>query len=93
MMRSIGFSRRPVILGIVIELVTLSIIGLVTGIINGVLFADSLVANFFGFPTVYPVETILMYIIGVIGMAIIAGAVPAYNAAKITPSEALRYTG
>ncbi|MHA2251833.1 MAG: ABC transporter permease [Candidatus Kariarchaeaceae archaeon] len=93
MMRSIGFSRKSVVQGVIIELVVLSILGLIIGIINGVLFTIAIVENLFQTTATYPVGVITLYVLGVILISIIAGVIPGYRASRVTPSQALRYTG
>ena len=41
----------------------------------------------------HPTAKLIAYVTGVMLLGIIAGVIPGYNASKITPSEALRYTG
>lgn len=93
MMRAIGFSRKSIVFGVLIEMVTVSILGLIVGFIDGIMYVESVVASDLGIPPVYPFATLFTYIFGVMLLGIIAGVIPGYNASKITPSEALRYTG
>jgi ABC-type antimicrobial peptide transport system permease subunit len=93
MMRSIGFSPISVVQGVIIELVVLSILGLIVGVLNGVLFTIAIVQNLFEIEPIYPFTTLIFYVSGVIVISVIAGILPSYNASKIRPSEALRYTG
>ena len=93
MMRSIGFSQRSIVIGVVIELLALSLLGLILGITNAVIFTESFANSDLGVNTVYPVATLIYYIGGVIGLGIIAGIIPGYAASKIAPSQAMRYTG
>ena len=93
MMRSIGFSRRSVVTGVLIEMVTISTLGLIVGMIDGVMFAASVIVSDLGIPPVYPFMKLLGYTLGVIGLGFTAGAIAGYNASKITPGDALRYTG
>ncbi|MHA2251860.1 MAG: FtsX-like permease family protein [Candidatus Kariarchaeaceae archaeon] len=93
MMRSIGFSRKSVVFGVLIEMITLSAIGLFVGMVNGILFAESVTRSDMGIPPDYPVGLLLAYVFGVLFLGILAGVIPGYRASKVTPSEALRYTG
>jgi ABC-type antimicrobial peptide transport system permease subunit len=93
MMRSIGFSRRLVIIGVIIELLALSVLGLILGIMNAVIITESNARDTMGVEAAYPVATLAWYTAGVIGLALVAGIVPGYAASKVTPSEAMRYTG
>jgi putative ABC transport system permease protein len=93
MMRAIGFSRQSVVQGVIVELLVLAFLGLIVGVINGVLFTIAIAQNLFEIQPVYPVSILSLYVIGVFLISIIAGVLPGYNASRITPSEALRYTG
>ncbi|MCE7734909.1 MAG: ABC transporter permease [Candidatus Heimdallarchaeota archaeon] len=93
MMRSIGFSRKSVVQGVIIELVVLSLLGLIIGIINGVLLTIALVSNIYETTESYPVMVISLYALGVILISVIAAIIPGYRASRVMPSHALRYTG
>jgi ABC-type antimicrobial peptide transport system permease subunit len=93
MMRSIGFSRKSVVQGVVIEMLILSLIGILIGVINGVLFTIAIARNLFVTTDYYPVPLLITYIVGVVLISIVAAVIPAYRASRITPSQALRYTG
>jgi len=93
MMRSIGFSRTSVVQGVVIEMVILSFIGILIGVINGILFTIAIARNLFVTTDYYPVPVLIAYIVGVMLISVIAAVIPAYRASRITPSQALRYTG
>lgn len=71
----------------------LAFLGLVVGVINGVLFTIAIAKNLFEIEPVYPIPILSLYIAGVFIISIIAGVLPGYKVSKITPSEALRYTG
>jgi ABC-type antimicrobial peptide transport system permease subunit len=93
MMRSIGFERKSVVQGVIIEIMMLSLLGLIVGLINGILFTIAIARNMFGVPEHYPTELLTLYIAGVIFISVIAGVIPGYRASRVTPSQALRYTG
>ncbi len=93
MMRAIGFSRKSIVFGVLIEMITVSILGLIVGFIDGIMYVESVVASDLGIPAVYPTAKLIAYVGGVMVLGIVAGVIPGYNASKITPSEALRYTG
>jgi ABC-type antimicrobial peptide transport system permease subunit len=93
MMRSIGFSRKSVVYGVVIELVVLSFLGLIIGIINGILFTHAIVRNIFQTSESFPVTVITLYTLGLILISVFAAIIPGYSASRVTPSQALRYTG
>ncbi|MFX1514256.1 MAG: FtsX-like permease family protein, partial [Promethearchaeota archaeon] len=95
MMRSIGFTRFKVVLAVLIELITMGLIGLIIGLINGNLLGWALVdINSGGEATfLIPWEIIGLYTVVTLGAAFLAAIVPGWRAQKIPPSEALRYTG
>ncbi len=95
MMRSIGFTRFKVVLAVLIELVTMGLIGLIIGLVNGNLLGWALVdINSGGDATfLIPWHIILLYTVVTLGAAFLAAIIPGWRAQKIPPSEALRYTG
>jgi ABC-type lipoprotein release transport system permease subunit len=93
MMRSIGFSRKSVVIGVLIEMVTVSVLGLIVGFINGVMFAVSVISSDLGQAPLFPIGKLSAYVFGVLVLGILAGVIPGYNASKVPPSQALRYTG
>jgi putative ABC transport system permease protein len=93
MMRSIGFSRNSVVLGVLIEMLSISLLGLIIGMINAILFTEGFASNILGIKATYPIFTLFAYIFGVILLGVLAAVIPGYNASKVTPSQALRYTG
>ncbi|MHA2362864.1 MAG: FtsX-like permease family protein [Candidatus Hodarchaeales archaeon] len=92
MMRAIGFPRSQVILSVLLELLVLGLIGLIIGVTNGLLINYGLV-NLTNGVVVIPWGTIAVYLGFITMVALIAGALPGYTAARIPPSEALRYVG
>ncbi|MCE7734965.1 MAG: FtsX-like permease family protein, partial [Candidatus Heimdallarchaeota archaeon] len=93
MMRSIGFSRKSVVQGVLIEMLILSILSLIMGFLIAIIFSENFASNLFGVKAQYPMGQILGYVFGLLGIGIVAGTIPGYNASKVTPSQALRYTG
>ncbi|MHA1992056.1 MAG: ABC transporter permease [Candidatus Hodarchaeales archaeon] len=95
MMRSLGLKKHEVIISIVMELSVMGIIGLAIGLFSGNLLALGLVdINSGGSkPFLIPWDTLVFYTILTLGAALIAAIIPGRSAAKIPPSEALRYTG
>ncbi len=93
MMRALGFNRKNVIYTVILELVAMSLIGTVIGLINGILLTSSLVHvnQSLDFKLVIPWGTIWIYIILTLLAAFIAAVIPGWKASKIPPSEALRY--
>ncbi|MFV2013879.1 MAG: ABC transporter permease, partial [Candidatus Heimdallarchaeota archaeon] len=92
MMRAIGFPRSQVMLTALLELVVLGIIGLIIGVINGIVMNYGF-TNIQGGTIAIPVDTIMIYLLFIIFVALLAGAIPGWVASKIPAAEALRYIG
>lgn len=92
MMRAIGFPRFQVMLSVLMELLVLGIIGLTIGVVNGLIITYGLTTLSNG-AVVVPWDRIALYLGFIAVVASIAGALPGYSAARIPPSEALRYVG
>ena len=95
MLRALGFRRFDVVSSVVLELVVTGLIGLVLGVINGNVMGYALTTiNSNGEATfLIPWLLILGYGLLTFFSAIFAAIIPGYNASKIPPSDALRYTG
>ncbi|MHA2096625.1 MAG: ABC transporter permease, partial [Candidatus Hodarchaeales archaeon] len=95
MMQSIGLTRFGVIIAVVIELITMGLIGLVIGVFNGIILGYGLinVAGEGNAAFLIPWNIIAMYTMITLGAAFLAAIIPGWRAQKIPPSEALRYTG
>ncbi|MFX0210224.1 MAG: ABC transporter permease, partial [Candidatus Hodarchaeota archaeon] len=95
MMRSIGLTRFGVIIAVVIELVTMGLIGLVIGLFNGIILGYGLIIMFGEGEMAFliPWTRVAIYTVITLGLAFIAAIIPGWTAQKIPPSEALRYTG
>jgi putative ABC transport system permease protein len=100
MLRAVGASRRTIITLILTEGVILGIAGTMIGIILGYLLGSSLVRamgpmlNQFlhveiGNPVIQPGLFVTTIALGV-GVTLLAGLLPAWNAGRVTPLEALR---
>lgn len=92
MMRAIGFPRGQVMFAVLLELFVLGIIGLIIGIANGLLVGYGL-SKLSGNVVIVPWDTITIYLGFITLVAIVAGALPGWFAARIPASEALRYVG
>ncbi|MHA2363565.1 MAG: ABC transporter permease [Candidatus Hodarchaeales archaeon] len=106
MMRSIGLKRYEVIISIMMELSVMGVIGLFIGAFCGNILAMGLVKINSAGQTTFLIPWfdpwyipylipggIAFYAILTLGAAFIAAIIPGISAAKIPPSEALRYTG
>ncbi len=96
MLRAIGYQARMIALSFVLEASFIAITGLLIGAITGIVLGDSIVRTFF---TALTPETNFTLPWGQIGLillvaylfALLTAIVPAYQAAKTYPAEALRY--
>jgi ABC-type antimicrobial peptide transport system permease subunit len=95
MMQSIGLTRFGVIIAVVIELITMGLIGLAIGVFNGIILGYGLinVAGEGNAAFLIPWNIIAGYTAITLGAAFIAAIIPGWRAQRIPPSEALRYTG
>jgi len=93
MMRAIGFQRRSVVFTVGLELMFVSAVGLIAGLINGYFMVSAFLSLLLEVPASYPVPLLILYVLGVVFMAILAGLLPGIRASRVPPSEALRYTG
>ena len=92
MMRAIGFPRGQVMFAVLLELFVLGIIGLLIGIVNGLLIGYGL-SRLSDTAVIVPWNTIAIYLGFITLVAVVAGALPGWFAARIPASEALRYVG
>ena len=95
--RAIGGLRRQVVKLVLLEAVAISIIGLISGLIAGILnsyflvnAATRIVAGF-TLPLIFPVYMIVAAIPLVIIIAIISASVPARNASRLNVVDAIGY--
>jgi putative ABC transport system permease protein len=96
MMRAIGFQSRMVALSLVLEASFIALTGLLIGTGTGILLGESMVGGFFTQLTPETQFTVPWTQIGLIlllayGFSLLTTIVPAYQAARIYPAEALRY--
>jgi len=100
LLRSVGYYRSEIIKLLLGESLLLAVLGLTVGIINGYILAASYLPHFkeIGF-TPYEVEfvfpllqTLIVAILGLV-VAVVGTAFPAYKALRMSPAQAVRYTG
>lgn len=100
LLRSIGYYKSEIIKLLLGESLLLAVLGLAIGIINGYILAASYLPHFkeIGF-TPYEVEfvfpllqTLIVAILGLV-VAVAGTAFPAYKALRMSPAQAVRYTG
>jgi putative ABC transport system permease protein len=100
MLRAIGASRRTILGMILAESLLQGIVGSVAGLLLGYLFslggmklAEPIMNQFInlklGNPVVTPWIVAVSIFLGV-GVTVLAGLIPAFNASKVTPLDALR---
>ncbi|MHA2033397.1 MAG: ABC transporter permease, partial [Candidatus Kariarchaeaceae archaeon] len=93
MRRAIGFGRAEVVGTLAFELFVIVILGIVVGIIDSMITLNFFARNSYKTAPVYPINSILTNIIILFFSSLLAGIIPGYRAARIPPSQALRYTG
>ncbi|MCE7735331.1 MAG: FtsX-like permease family protein [Candidatus Heimdallarchaeota archaeon] len=93
MMRAIGFTRRSVVSSILMEMLVLALLGLISGILNGVLITEMFTGEVMGVTSNYPMQTLATFSGAIVGLSLIAAIIPGMRAARVAPSQALRYTG
>lgn len=96
MLRAIGYQARMIALSFVLEASFIAITGLLIGTITGIVLGESLIRTFFSSLTPETTFTLPWGQIGFIlllsySFALLTTIVPAYQAAKTYPAEALRY--
>jgi putative ABC transport system permease protein len=87
--KALGAKDGDIIRLFLIEAATLGFIGGAAGV--GLSFFASIVISMFGLPTAITIELVGLGLLFSVGVGIVAGLVPARNAASISPIEALRY--
>jgi hypothetical protein len=95
MLRALGFRRMDVVISVVLELVVMGLIGLFIGFVNGTILGYALTDINSGGEATFLMPWALIAFYGFLTLfsAIIAAIVPAIQASRIPPSDALRYTG
>lgn len=88
--RSIGATRRDILLQFLIETLVLCIIGAVFGILSGFLLAKA-ITLYAGWPTLFSGGVIVLAFVVAVAVGVIFGLYPASQAARLHPVEALRY--
>ncbi len=89
-MKSLGFTSRDVLSLFVVESAVVGLFGGILGSLLGVVGAYG-ATSILGLPNVFPVSLIVVGFGVSVGVGLIAGAFPAYKAAKMNPVDALRH--
>lgn len=97
-LRAIGYQPNMIALSFVLEASFIAITGLIIGAVTGIVLGESLVRAFFDSltpETVFPLPwlQIGLILVGSYIFALLTTIVPAYQAARVYPAEALRYEG
>jgi putative ABC transport system permease protein len=90
LMKSLGFTSMDVLSLFVVESAVVGLFGGILGSLLGVAGAYG-ATNLIGLPNVFPVSLIVVGFGVSVGVGLIAGAFPAYKAAKMNPVDALRH--
>jgi putative ABC transport system permease protein len=88
--RSIGATRRDILLQFLIETLVLCVIGAVFGIMVGFLLAKA-ITLYAGWPTLFSGGVVVLAFVVAVAVGVIFGLYPASQAARLHPVEALRY--
>ena len=88
--KSLGATRRDILLQFLVEAVVLCQIGGLVGIVLGAL-GGNVVAALITTPPAFPWGWAITAVLGVTAVALVFGVYPATKAAKLHPIEALRY--
>ena len=92
MLRSVGFSKKTVSLAILLELLFLGALGFITGFLTGNYLAW-VFADLVNWKLIIPWAQVGTYGAFIMGSVFLAALIPGWLAARIPPSEALRYHG
>lgn len=96
MLRAIGYQARMVAFSFVLEASFIALTGILIGAVAGLILGQNIVATFFTGLTPATQHTLPWLQIGLIlllayGFSLLTTILPAYQAARIYPAEALRY--
>jgi ABC-type antimicrobial peptide transport system permease subunit len=92
MLRSVGFSKKAISLAILLELLFLGALGFITGFLVGNYLAW-IFADLVNWKLIIPWAQVSTYGALIMGSVVLAALIPGWLAARIPPSEALRYHG
>jgi len=94
MMRSLGFRQKQVVRAVLLEVLLVALLGLFLGIVNGIIFTYAVFSAYLtDFQYIIPWVDIAFYVGLTLVFSFIAAWYPGRKAARIPPSEALRYVG
>ncbi len=96
MLRAIGFQPRMVAISFLMESSFIALTGMVIGVAAGVVLGQAMIQQFFdvladGRTFAIPWPQLILVVLLAYGLSLLATILPAYQAARIYPAEALRY--
>jgi putative ABC transport system permease protein len=96
MLRAIGFQPRMVAVSFLLESSFIALTGMVIGVAAGVVLGQAMIQQFFdvladGRAFAIPWAQLFLVVLLAYGLSLLATILPAYQAARIYPAEALRY--
>jgi ABC-type antimicrobial peptide transport system permease subunit len=92
MLRSVGFSKKAVSFAVLLELLFLGFLGFIVGFLTGNYLAW-VFAGLLNWKLIIPWVQVGSYGAFIMGSVVLAALIPGWLAARIPPSEALRYHG
>ncbi|MFW9994922.1 MAG: ABC transporter permease [Candidatus Odinarchaeota archaeon] len=92
MLRSVGFSKKAISLAVLLELLLLGVLGFIVGFLTGNYLAW-VFADLVMWKLIIPWTQVGLYGALIMGSVFLAALIPGWLAARIPPSEALRYHG
>ena len=88
--KSLGATRRDLLLQFLIESGVMAAIGGAIGVFAAAVFT-TLIGNFTPLPVSLPIRWVVLALVVATGIGVIFGVYPAYKAGKLDPIEALRF--
>lgn len=87
--KALGAQRKSIIVQFLIEAIALTIVGGIIGVVLGI-FSGVIITHLLGYPYVFSIFAILGSLLFSVFIGIVFGILPAINASKLNPIQALR---